>query len=98
MHILNFSVSKEIDESAHKITAPAKPSAAATAEVEEDTAAQDEMYEVVEMQMTSSDKTRYVPAAAQIPQEGTGTQPVESEASKNSPAQEENQEAYVNFD
>ena len=71
------------------------PSAAATAKVEEDTAAQDEMYEVVEMQVKS---TRYTPAAAQMPQKSTGTQPKESEASKNSPAQEENQEAYVNFD
>ena len=50
------------------------------------------------MQVTSSAKTRYAPT--QIPQESTITQPMESEfeASKDFAAQEENQEAYVNFD
>ena len=50
------------------------------------------------MQVTSSAKTRYAPT--QTPQESTVTQPMESEfeASKDFAAQEENQEAYVNFD
>lgn len=55
------------------------------------------MYEVVEMQdlVTSSTKSRYTPA--QLPQEGTATQPVESEANKETaPAQEENEEIYLN--
>ena len=54
------------------------------------------MYEVIETQVTSSAKTRYAPM--QIPQEGTDIQPTEPITSKDSAAQEENQEAYVNFD
>ena len=76
---------KKPPESAHEITALAKAVAAAEVEAQ-DTESPDEMYEVVEMQVTSPAKTRYAPA--QIPQEGTvnKTQPVESEASKNSAA------------
>ena len=73
---------------------PGKPATAA----EEDEA--DETYEVIEMQVTSSAKSRYAPA--QTPQEGTVTHPVESEAKKDSIACEENQEegddAYMNFE
>ena len=80
----------------HEITAPAK-SVAAT-EVEEDAEPQDETYEIVEMQVTSSAKTRYASATAQTPQEGIVTQPMDSEANKDSAAQEEDQEAYINFE
>ena len=91
MYTLNSSTQKEPDQSAHKITVPAKPSTAT--EVKEDSESQGEMYEVVEMQTTSSAKTRYAPT--QIPQEGIATQPTEPETSKDYFAQEENQEAYV---
>ena len=84
---IKFSTPKKLNENPHKITAPVKAEA-------QDTESPDEMYEVVEMQVTSSAKTRCAPA--QMSQEGS--QPVESEASKDSAAQEENQEAYVNFD
>ena len=96
MHVIFISNPKKLDEHPHKITTPVK--AAASAELKEDTEPQDETYEVVEMQVTSSAKTRHAPA--QVPQEGTAnkTQPVESEASKDSTAQKESQEAYVNFD
>ena len=67
MYTLNSSTHKESDESAHKITALAKPTAAT--EVKEDSEYQNEMYEVVEMQMTSSARTRYAHAPTQIPQE-----------------------------
>ena len=95
VHIIFNSTPKNLDERPHKITTPVK--AAASGELKEDTKPQDETYEVVEMQVTSSAKTRHAPA--QVPQEGTAnkTQPVESEASKDSTAQEESQEAYVNF-
>ena len=63
---------------------PGKPATAA----EEDEV--DETYEVIEMQVTSSAKSRYAPA--QTPQEGTITHPVESEAKKDSTACEESQE------
>ena len=93
MHIIFNSTPKNLDERPHKIITPVK--ATASAELKEDTEPEDETYEVVEMQVTSSAKTRYAPA--QMPQEGTAnkTQPVESEASKDSTAQEEE---YVNFD
>ena len=97
VHVIFNSTPKKLYERPHKITTPAK--AASSAEVnKEDTKPQDEMYEVVEMQVTSSANTRYAPA--HMPLEGTAnkTQPVESEASKDSTAQEESQEAYVNFD
>jgi hypothetical protein len=46
------------------------------------------------MQATSSGKARHVPA--QMPQEDSAeTQPVETEASKNSAEEGDNQEAYV---
>ena len=94
---INFSTPKKPAESAHEITTPAKAVAATKVEAQ-DTESPDEMYEVVEMQVTSSAKTRYAPA--QTPQEGTvnKTQPVESEASKDSAAKGENQGAYVNID
>ena len=89
-----ISIPNKLGESPCKITT--KPAAA---EVEEDTESQDQTYyEVIEMQVTSSAKTRYAPT--QTPQESTVTQPTESEfeANKDFAAQEENQEAYVNFD
>ena len=92
---IKFSTPKKLDESPHKITAPVKEAGAEVAiEAQDHTESLDEMYEVVEMQVTSSAKARYAPA--QMSQEGS--QHVESEASKDSAAQEENQETYVNFD
>ena len=86
---LNFSPPKNSNESPCKIAT--KPSA----EVED--LCEDQMYEVVEMQVTSSAKTRYAPA--QIPQEGTVTQPVESDVKpEGTAAQEEDQETYMNCD
>jgi hypothetical protein len=52
---------------------------------------QDETYEVIEMQETSSAKARHAPA--QIPQEGSAE--TQTEASKNSAEEGDNQEAYV---
>ena len=91
--LYNFSSPKKLDESPHKVTAPLVKEAA---EVEaQDTEFPDEAYEVVEMQVA---RTKHAPA--QMPLEGTAnkTQPVESEASKDSTTPTENQEAYVNFD
>ena len=81
---VKYRTTKKYDESPHKITAPTK------AKVEEHAESPDELYEVLEMQVTSSAKTRYAPAV-QLP-------PVESKACKNSAAHKEYQEAYVNFD
>ena len=96
VHIIFNSTPKNLDERPHTITTPVK--AAASAELKEGTEPQDETYEVVEMQVTSSARTRHAPA--QMPQEGTAnkTQPAESGASKDSTAQEKSQEAYMNFD
>jgi hypothetical protein len=52
------------------------------------------MYEVVEMQVTSSAKARYAPA--QIPQKGSAE--TQLDENKDSAAREENQETYVIFD
>ena len=87
---INFSTPKEPAESTDKITAPAKAVAAIEVEAQ-DAEFPDEMYEMVEVQVTSSAKTRYAPA--QTPQEGiVKTQP------EDSAAKGENQKAYVNFD
>ena len=86
---LNFSPPKNTSESPCKIAT--KPSA----EVED--LCEDQTYEVVEMQVTSSAKTRYAPA--QTPQGDTATLPVESEVKiEDAAAQEENQETYMNCD
>jgi hypothetical protein len=97
LHI-KFSVLKKPAESTseHDITVPVKTAAAPAAAIDEEecTEPQDETYEVIEMEATSSGKARH--ALAQIPQEGSAeTQPVETEASKNSAEEGDNQEAYV---
>jgi hypothetical protein len=82
--------------SEYDITVPVKTAAApAAAKGEEECIEpQDETYEVIEMQVTSSAKARHAPA--QIPQEGSAeTQPVQTEASKNSAEEGDNQEAYM---
>ncbi len=87
---LHFSPQpKNIEESQCK-TATKKPE-----EIED--SCKDELYEVVEMEATSSAKARYAPA--QIPQEGTATAtkptPVEKTEDTTQQAEVENQETYV---
>jgi hypothetical protein len=94
---LHFSPQpKNIDESQCKTAT--KPSDSAKIE----DSYQDEMYEVVEMEATSSAKARYAPA--QIPQEGTATEakPVHDIVESKEKTEEtiaqaeiENQETYV---
>ena len=72
---VKFSTPKKHDENPYNITAPTK---VAAAKVEEDTESPDELYEELEMHVTSLAKTKYAPAVKLLP--------MESEASKNSAA------------
>ena len=89
MHTLNFRTPNKLDESPHKVTKTDKPAAEDEGESHEDN------YGVIEMQVTSSAKTRYAPA--QTIQKGTITYP--TEAKKDSAANKENEEdenGYIN--
>ena len=83
-----YSTPKKLDKSPRKITKTAKPA------TEDDGESYEENYEVIEMRMTSSAKARYEPA--QTTQKGTTTDPLESEAKKDSPANEENSQEDEN--
>ena len=92
---LNFSVLKKSAESKseHEITVPAKIAATTKVEKELNTGSPDEMYEEVEMQVTSSAKSRYAPV--QVPQESSvKTRHVETEAGKDSAGKGDSLEAY----
>ena len=91
MHI-KFSALKNPAESKseHEITVPVEVEATANVV---NTESSDDVYEVVEMQVTSSSKARNSPA--QMPQEDSvKTQHVETKVGKDSAGNGDNQEAY----